>query len=108
MNDTVAFGGDIRGSLWNRPEDKFGVAFVGNGISEPHQEYLALGGLGFLLGDGALNYGPEKIMECYYNFPIPFHPGFFAAFDFQYIDNPGYNRDRGPVVVPGMRLHVEL
>ncbi len=108
VNDTVAFGGDLRGSLWSRPEDKFGVAFVGNGISKPHQEYLALGGLGFLLGDGALNYGPEKIMECYYNFPIPLHAGFFGAFDFQYIDNPGYNRDRGPVLVPGIRLHVEL
>jgi carbohydrate-selective porin OprB len=108
VNLTVAFGGDLRGSLWNRGEDKFGVAFVGNGISRRHQQYLALGGLGFLLGDGALTYGPEKIMECYYNFPIPVHAGFFGALDLQYIDNPGYNRDRGPVIVPGMRLHVEL
>ena len=61
------------------------------------------------MGDGALSYGPEKIMECYYNFPIPpVHAGFFGAVDLQYIDNPGYNRARGPVVVPGMRLHVEL
>jgi high affinity Mn2+ porin len=108
VNLTVAFGGDLRGSLWNRGEDKLGVAFVGNGISRRHQQYLALGGLGFLLGDGALTYGPEKIMECYYNFPIPVHTGFFGALDLQYIDNPGYNRDRGPVFVPGMRLHVEL
>jgi high affinity Mn2+ porin len=108
VNDTVAFGGDIRGTLWNRPQDKFGVAFVGNGISQRHRQYLADGGLGFLLGDGALSYGAEKIMECYYNFPIPVHAGFFGAVDVQYIDNPGYNRARGPVVVPGMRLHVEL
>jgi high affinity Mn2+ porin len=108
VNDTVAFGGDLRGTLWNRPEDKFGVAFVGNGISQRHRQYLAEGGLGFLLGDGALSYGAEKIMECYYNFPIPVHAGFFGAIDLQYIDNPGYNRARGPVVVPGMRLHVEL
>jgi high affinity Mn2+ porin len=108
VNDTVAFGGDIRGTLWNRPEDKFGVAFVGNGISQRHRQYLADGGLGFLLGDGALSYGAEKIMECYYNFPIPVHAGFYGAVDLQYIDNPGYNRARGPVVVPGMRLHVEL
>lgn len=108
VNDTVAFGGDLRGALWNRPQDKFGVAFVGNGISQRHRQYLADGGLGFLLGDGALSYGPEKIMECYYNFPIPVHAGFFGAVDLQYIDNPGYNRARGPVVVPGMRLHVEL
>ncbi len=108
VNDTVAFGGDIRGTLWDRPQDKFGVAFVGNGLSQRHRQYLALGGLGFVLGDGALSYGPEKIMECYYNFPIPIHSGFFGALDLQYIDNPGYNRARGPVVVPGMRIHIEL
>ena len=108
VNETIAFGGDLRGSFWNRPQDKFGVAFVGNGISRRHQRYLALGGLGFELGDGRLTYGAEKIMECYYNFPIPVHAGFFGAFDLQYIDNPGYNRDRGPVIVPGARIHVEL
>jgi high affinity Mn2+ porin len=108
VNDTVAFGGDLRGTLWDRPEDKFGVAFVGNGISQRHRQYLADGGLGFLLGDGGLSYGPERIMESYYNFPIPVHAGFFGAIDIQYIDNPGYNRARGPVVVPGMRVHVEL
>jgi len=108
VNDTVAFGGDIRGTLWNRPQDKFGVAFVGNGLSQRHRQYLSLGGLGFALGDGALSYGPEKIMECYYNFPIPIHTGFYGAFDVQYIDNPGFNRARGPVVIPGMRIHVEL
>ena len=108
VNETVAFGGDVRGTLWDRPRDRFGVAFVGNGISHRHQQYLALGGLGFLLGDGRLTYGPEEIMESYYSFPIPVHSGFFGALDVQYINNPGYNRDRGPVVVPGIRLHVEL
>ncbi|HYK64156.1 MAG TPA: carbohydrate porin [Patescibacteria group bacterium] len=108
VNDTVAFGGDIRGTLWHRPQDKFGVAFVGNGLSQRHRQYLALGGLGFELGDGALSYGAEKIMECYYNFPLPIHPGFYGALDVQYIDNPGYNRARGPVVVPGVRIHVEM
>jgi high affinity Mn2+ porin len=47
-------------------------------------------------------------MECYYNFPIPLHNGIFAAFDVQYVDNPGYNRARGPVIIPGLRVHVEL
>ncbi|MGH7779501.1 MAG: carbohydrate porin [Candidatus Binataceae bacterium] len=107
-DETVAFGGDLRGTLWSRPSDKLGAAFVVNGISRNHREYLALGGLGFDLGDGALSYGPEKIMECYYNLPIPLHSGLFGALDFQYIDNPGYNRDRGPVFVPGIRMHVEL
>jgi high affinity Mn2+ porin len=45
VNDTVAFGGDVRGGVWSRPEDKFGVAFVANGISRRHRQYLALGGL---------------------------------------------------------------
>jgi high affinity Mn2+ porin len=105
VDQTIAFGGDLRGAPWYRPRDKFGVAFVGNGISRNHREYLALGGLGFILGDGRLTYGPEKIMETYYNFPIPLHSGFFAALDCQYIDDPGYNRARGPVVVLGARLH---
>jgi high affinity Mn2+ porin len=84
------------------------VAFVANGISRRHRQYLALGGLGFLLGDGNLSYGPEEIMETYYNFPVALRPGVFAAFDLQYINNPGYNRARGPVIVPGVRLHIEM
>ncbi len=106
VDQTVSFGWDLRGDWWNRLKDKWGVAFVVNGISRRHRQYLALGGLGFLLGDGNLSYGPEEIMETYYNFPIAH--GVFGAFDLQYINNPGYNRARGPVVVPGLRLHVEL
>jgi high affinity Mn2+ porin len=108
VDQTLAFGADLHGDWWGRPKDKCGVAFVGNGISHRHRQYLALGGLGFLLGDGNLTYGPEKIMEAYYNFPIPGLRGVFGAFDLQYIDNPGYNRARGPVIVPGARLHIEL
>jgi high affinity Mn2+ porin len=107
-DETIAFGADIRGTIRGRARDKFGVAFVDNELSRSHRRYLALGGLGFDLGDGALAYGPEKIMECYYNFPIPVHSGIFAALDLQYIDNPGYKRARGPVIIPGIRLHVEL
>jgi high affinity Mn2+ porin len=107
-DETVAFGGDLRGTLWGRRDDKFGLAFVGNGLSRNHRRYLALGGLGFDLGDDALSYGPEKIMESYYNFPLPIHSGFFAALDLQYVNNPGYNRDRGPVIIPGLRIHVEI
>jgi high affinity Mn2+ porin len=106
VDETALFGWDVRGDWWHRPNDKWGVAFVVNGISRRHQQYLALGGLGFVLGDGNLSYGPEEIMETYYNFPI--RRGLFGALDLQYINNPGYNRARGPVVVPGLRLHVEL
>jgi high affinity Mn2+ porin len=106
VDQTVSVGGDLRGDWWYRAQDKWGVAFVVNGISRRHRQYLALGGLGFVLGDGNLSYGPEEIMETYYNFPIA--RGLFGAFDFQYVNNPGYNRARGPVVVPGLRLHLEL
>ncbi len=106
VNQTVAFGADYRGSRWGRKHDKAGAAFVSNAISKDHQEYLRLGGLGFLLGDGNLNYGRENILETYYN--AHFWRGIYGAFDFQHINNPGYNRDRGPVWVPGLRLHLEL
>jgi len=106
VDQTVAFGADYRGDRWHRQRDKVGLAFVSNAISGDHQEYLKLGGLGFLLGDGTLTYGRENIFEGYYN--AHFWRGVYGAFDLQHIDNPGYNRDRGPVWVPALRLHIEL
>ena len=106
INDTVAVGGDLRGAWWKRPQDKVGLAFVTNGLSADHRRYLALGGKGFLLGDGRLSYGRESIGELYYNALV--YRGVSAAFDVQAIDNPGYNRDRGPVVVLSGRLHLEI
>ena len=105
-NQTLALGGDVSGRRWGRKSDKIGVAFVTNGISRDHQRYLALGGLGFLLGDGSLTYGRENVFESYYTMRLS--RGVFASFDLQYISNPGYNRDRGPVWVPALRLHVDL
>lgn len=106
VDQTVAFGGDFGGTKWNRKNDKIGVAFVTNGISADHQAYLGLGGLGFLLGDGALKYGRENIVESYYTAHV--WRGAFLAADLQHINNPGYNRARGPVWVPGLRLHLEF
>jgi high affinity Mn2+ porin len=105
-DETVLVGLGANGKRWGRNFDRIGAAFVSNGISRDHQEYLALGGDGFLLGDGRLNYGRENIAEIYYTLHL--WRGVYPSFDFQYIDNPGYNRDRGPVLVPGLRLHVEL
>ena len=105
-DQTVLFGGDYNGSQWNRPNDKFGAAFVSNAIKKDHQNYLAYGGLGFLLGDGRLNYGRENIVESYYTVHI--HTGLFGSLQLSHIDNPGYNRDRGPVWVPGLRVHVDF
>jgi len=106
VDQTVQFGGDYAGDRWRRKLDKTGVVFVSNAIKADHQRYLALGGRGFLLGDGALNYGRETIVEYYYNAHV--WRGLFGALDVQHINNPGYNRDRGPVFVPGLRVHLEF
>ena len=106
INQTFSLGADYGGERWHRRHDKIGLAFVTNGISGDHQEYLKLGGLGFLLGDGNLTYGRENIFEGYYN--AHFWRGIYGAIDIQHVANPGYNRDRGPVLVPGLRLHIEL
>jgi hypothetical protein len=106
VDQTIETGGDLRGTRWGRQYDKVGLAFVSNAISRVHQQYLALGGLGFLLGDGALNYGRETIVETYYTAHL--WRGVFASADLQHINNPGYNRDRGPVWFPAVRLHVDF
>jgi hypothetical protein len=106
VDNTVAFGGDYAGARWGRTLDRLGAAFVSNGISHWHREYLALGGLGFLLGDGGLSYGRENIFESYYTLHL--WRGVYVSADLQHIKNPGYNRARGPVLVPGVRLHLDL
>lgn len=106
VNETFQVGADHSGERWRRPQDKVGVAFVSNGISSAHQQYLRSGGLGFLLGDGDLDYGRESIVESYYTWHA--WRGFFGGPDFQYITNPGYNRARGPIPVFGLRLHIDL
>ncbi len=85
VNNTVAIGGDITGTRWRRPLDRAGVAAVSNGLSAPHREYLALGGLGFLLGDGALRSGREDIVETYYTAHL--WRGVSASGGLQYIDS---------------------
>jgi high affinity Mn2+ porin len=103
---TLEVGAFTTGERWKRRNDRAGVVFVMNGIVAAHQQYLALGGKGFLLGDGALTYGHEKIFEGFYT--VHLWRGIFGSFDLQHINNPGYNKDRGPVVVPAVRLHVDF
>jgi high affinity Mn2+ porin len=105
-DQTFEFGGDYSGRGWARPNDKLGVTFVTNAIKADHQAYLKLGGLGFLLGDGKLNYAREDIIESYYNMHA--WRGIYYAFDLQFIDHPGYNKDRGPVLVETVRMHVDF
>ena len=106
VDESFQVGADLRGQWWRRNGDKIGLVFVSNGISAYHQQYLALGGNGFLLGDGRLSYGRENIVETYYNAHL--WRGVYAAVNLQHINNPGYNQARGPVLVPGMRLHLEF
>jgi high affinity Mn2+ porin len=106
VDSTVELGLAAKGRRWGRAFDHAGFAFVTNGISRDHQQYLALGGLGFILGDGRLNYGRENIVETYYTMQA--WRGIYPSFGFQYVANPGYNRDRGPVLVPSLRLHLEF
>jgi high affinity Mn2+ porin len=106
VDSTFAEGVRVTGAKWHRKQDRAGVAFVSNGIKKDHQIYLGDAGLGFLLGDGRLTYGRENIVESYYTAHI--WRGIYVAPGVQYIVNPGYNRDRGPVVVPTLRLHGEF
>jgi high affinity Mn2+ porin len=106
VNNSAQAGGDLTGALWERSQDRLGVAAVSNGLSAAHREYLALGGLGFLLGDGRLRYGREDIVEIYYTAHL--WRGLSASGGVQHIDHPGYNEDRGPVLVSTLRLHVDF
>jgi hypothetical protein len=105
--DRTAEGGlYFKGAAWHRKNDRAGAVFTINGISGDHARYLALGGPGFLLGDGGLSYGGEKIFETYYTAHV--WRGIFASFDLQHINDPGYNEARGPVLVPGLRAHIDF
>jgi hypothetical protein len=106
VDQTLAAGLGAQGSWWHRKQDRAGIAFVSNAIKKDHQNYLAAGGVGFLLGDGHLTYGRENIFETYYT--VHLWRGIYLAPGVQHINNPGYNRDRGPVVVPTLRAHVEF
>ena len=102
---SLSAGLAVRGSRWSRPDDTFGVAVASSFLSRAHREYLASGGTTFFLGDSALNYRPERVFEAYYSFAVA--KGTYASLDVQRISNPGYNADRGPVSVYGVRVHWE-
>ena len=106
IDQNLSIGLSLKGTKWNRPSDVVGAAYMLNGISQDHRDYLALGGMGFIIGDGTLNYGPEHIGEIYYSYRV--FPGFDATGDFQYFQNPAYNADRGPVSVCSFRIHYEI
>jgi hypothetical protein len=106
VDQTILLGADYDGARWGRAHDKIGLAMVTNAIKKDHQNYLAHGGLGFLLGDGRLSYGRETTEEAYYN--AHGWRGLSFALGLSHINNPGYNRDRGPVWVPSVRCHADF
>ena len=115
QNETLSFtdidrslsgGVSIKGSYWGRSSDTIGLGGAINGLSSGHRDFLAAGGLGLLIGDGRLNYQPERILETYYAFAID--KNFTVTADYQFITNPAYNADRGPVHIFSGRLHGEF
>ena len=99
-------GVQISGDLWGREKDQIGIGGVLNGISAAHANYLAARGTGLILGDDALSYSGERILEAYYKYTIA--DGLHVSADYQFVDNPGYNRARGPVSLFALRLHAEF
>lgn len=105
--DRLASGGvSVKGTRWHRTYDVAGTSLTAGGLSAIHREYLAAGGLDFLIGDGRLNYAPEYVWESFYSARVV--PGFYATFDVQRDSNPAYNHDRGPVTIYSVRLHMAL
>ena len=102
----ATFGASLKGSRWHRPEDTLATELTISGLSAVHAQYLALGGYDFLIGDGALRYGPEIVWETYYSARVI--PHLFATIGLDHADNPAYNRDRGPVWIGTFRLHLEF
>jgi len=105
VHQSITAGLALNGGSWCRERDTLGVSVIQNEISDVYQRYLEAGGLGFFIGDGKLNYRPEQILETYYSGYLK-HNVWLTA-DYQYIRNPAYNADRGPVSIAGLRLHWE-
>jgi high affinity Mn2+ porin len=105
--DNIASGGlRLKGTKWKRPDDNMGLAFISNGISAPHRNFLAAGGYGFMIGDGMLpHYTRENILELFYQILI--FKNLWGTLDYQFIGHPAYNQDRGPVNVFAARVHLE-
>jgi high affinity Mn2+ porin len=106
IDRSLSLGFSLSGQRWARPDDTAGLAGVVNNLSKAHKDFFADGGLGVLVGDGQLrNAGPEQVLETYYSFAVI--KGVHVTADYQFVNNPGYDRDRGPVNILGARLHVQ-
>jgi high affinity Mn2+ porin len=107
IDETVSGGVSLNGKRWGRPDDTIALAGIVNQITKIHQAYLADGGLGILVGDGRLpRPGTENILETYYD--IALAKFLHLAFDYQFVDHPAYNTQRGPVSILAARLHAQF
>jgi high affinity Mn2+ porin len=105
-DESLSIGAVLKGTSWGRSNDKVGVGGVVQALSPEARAYFAAGGLGILIGDGQLNYRPEQILEAYYAYSL--NQWATLTFDYQFIVNPGYNADRGPISIFSGRLHAEF
>ncbi|MBV8833161.1 MAG: carbohydrate porin [Hyphomicrobiales bacterium] len=106
IDKSFSTGGVVKGAPWGRPDDSIGLAGIVNGLSRDYREFLAAGGLGVNIGDGQLRYRPEMIAETYY--AIGISKGIVLTLDYQFVQNPAYNADRGPASIISARLHSEF
>ena len=106
IDSSLSLGSSIRGAAWGRSDDVIGIAGATNGISRDHRDFLAAGGLGPLVGDGQINYRRERVLEAYYALALT--KAITLTADYQFITNPAYNADRGPVSIVSGRLHGEF
>lgn len=106
IDRSVSAGLSIKGSYWGRSDDTIGVGGAVNGLSAAHRDFLGAGGIGLLIGDGRLNYSPERIFEAFYSLKL--NQWTALTFDYQFIANPAHNADRGPASIFSGRLHAEF
>ncbi len=105
-DEFYSFGGQLSGARWHRKDDRIGIGYAISGISRSHRNYLAAGGVGLALGDGRLNYGQERTFEAYYSYQVA--KPLVVSLDFQDVQDPGYNRDRGAATLWSVRLHMQF
>jgi hypothetical protein len=95
-----------KGSLWGRPSDVTGAGYNLGWISKSHSEYLGLGGIDGFVGDGRINPAPERAFDAFYS--VNYRKSFWLSGDYQRVDNPGFNSDRGPANILSVKVHGEF
>ena len=106
VDGSFSSGFTVKGNNWGRGEDTIGFSLARNTLSNERRRFLEAGGISFFIGDGKLNYRPETVFESYYSLNLA--KSIWLTTDYQRVQNPAYNADRGPIDVYAVRFHVEL